>query len=129
MGEPAQQPAAGLPEEYTARVMPFRSGPPPELLLGEAAPKTSMQLAAERLGSALGSVASRLREARAQAPGKAAQLREHTAETARKNLWQARTQAMQFANEQPEYVIAAAAGLAFAMGFTLRLWRSNHARR
>jgi hypothetical protein len=48
-------------------------------------------------------------------------------QTAQQKLHEGRSRAQRLAYEQPLYVIAGAAGIAFVLGFAMRIWRSRNA--
>jgi hypothetical protein len=99
--------------------------------------------AAERLGSALGSAVERVKELprrleemkqrftviRGRTREDAAAAAAEWNQTARQKLRVARNRAQLLADEHPVEVVLGAAGLAFVVGFMLRIWRSGHARR
>lgn len=107
---------------------------------------TALNQTAEKIGTLLGTAVNAVKDlpSRLQAvPRRAGSLSEHVRvrskelredvseaarewrQTARVRVQSARAQASQYAQENPFQVIAAVAGVAFALGVGLRIWRSS----
>ena len=114
--------------------------------LGAMPRRARLDVAAENIGSAMGSAAAtlraaqsrlqvvprRIREVRNQMAARSGEATENIAATAEKWRWQAQAKAqrtkgqtIEYCQENPMQVILAAAGAAFITGAALRIWRSR----
>jgi hypothetical protein len=129
------------PGPTTVGELPQKAAVPTRPSAGLELGNPALNRAAERAGHAVGVVVERAREF----PARVAEARERLTvirnrrkedasrtaaawkQTAQQKLYEGRSRAQQLAYEQPLYVIAGAAGIAFVLGFAMRIWRSRNA--
>jgi hypothetical protein len=133
--EPAVEPRPG-PAPVTSSSVPARELPRLEPLRDNA----TLSAKAAQLGKAAGTALNKARGASSRALALTERIRSvpvrqaatdavnHWRRSGERKVLQICNGATQMVMENPLYVIGGAAVLAFALGFTVRIWRSSHAR-